>query len=82
VSLPKSFLAVNLSDAFTFQEKQTPEDGLEMKPLKRAGMGISDDRAEGSGTSGSANPSLERGIDKVSPGAGGEGETGADDESS
>ncbi|KAK4151099.1 histidine phosphatase superfamily-domain-containing protein [Chaetomidium leptoderma] len=36
VKLPKTFLAVNLSDAFTFQEKQQPNEkeseGLEMKP--------------------------------------------------
>ncbi|KAK4238228.1 histidine phosphatase superfamily-domain-containing protein [Achaetomium macrosporum] len=34
VKLPKTFLAVNLSDAFTFQEKQQQSEGesLEMKP--------------------------------------------------
>lgn len=31
VKLPKSFLAVNLSDAFTFQEKQAGEDGQDGK---------------------------------------------------
>ncbi|KIH88894.1 actin cytoskeleton organization and biogenesis protein [Sporothrix brasiliensis 5110] len=43
VKLPKSFLAVNLSDAFTFQEKQTGDgdaqenkDGLEMKQVHKA----------------------------------------------
>ncbi|GAB1316697.1 inositol hexakisphosphate and diphosphoinositol-pentakisphosphate kinase [Madurella fahalii] len=36
VKLPKTFLAVNLSDAFTFQEKQHPSesDALEMKPTE------------------------------------------------
>lgn len=35
VKLPKTFLAVNLSDAFTFQEKQHQNDNeaLEMKPI-------------------------------------------------
>lgn len=43
VKLPKSFLAVNLSDAFTFQEKQAGDvdaqdskDGLEMKSVDKA----------------------------------------------
>ncbi|CAK7222620.1 inositol hexakisphosphate and diphosphoinositol-pentakisphosphate kinase [Sporothrix bragantina] len=43
VKLPKSFLAVNLSDAFTFQEKQAGDgdaqdskDGIEMKPVDKA----------------------------------------------
>ncbi|KAL1888795.1 inositol hexakisphosphate and diphosphoinositol-pentakisphosphate kinase [Sporothrix stenoceras] len=43
VKLPKSFLAVNLSDAFTFQEKQAGDgdaqdskDGLEMKQVDKA----------------------------------------------
>ncbi|CAK7199756.1 inositol hexakisphosphate and diphosphoinositol-pentakisphosphate kinase [Sporothrix eucalyptigena] len=43
VKLPKSFLAVNLSDAFTFQEKQAGDgdaqeskDGLEMKHVDKA----------------------------------------------
>lgn len=33
--MPKTFLAVNLSDAFTFQEKQHQNDNeaLEMKPI-------------------------------------------------
>ena len=33
--MPKTFLAVNLSDAFTFQEKQQQNDNeaLEMKPI-------------------------------------------------
>ncbi len=43
VKLPKSFLAVNLSDAFTFQEKQASDgdhdkegkDGLEMKHVPK-----------------------------------------------
>ncbi len=38
VKLPKTFLAINLSDAFSFQEKQNAEvnaelDGLEMKAV-------------------------------------------------
>ncbi|CAK7272827.1 inositol hexakisphosphate and diphosphoinositol-pentakisphosphate kinase [Sporothrix epigloea] len=44
VKLPKSFLAVNLSDAFTFQEKQAcdgdaqdSKDGLEMKHISKTG---------------------------------------------
>lgn len=34
--MPKTFLAVNLSDAFTFQEKQHPSEGdaLEMRPTE------------------------------------------------
>lgn len=39
VKLPKTFLAVNLSDAFTFQEKPQngegeEDDALEMKPAE------------------------------------------------
>lgn len=35
VKLPKSFLAINLSDAFTFQEAQNGDnDVLEMKALE------------------------------------------------
>jgi hypothetical protein len=39
--LPKTFLAVNLSDAFTFQEKQhqNENEGLEMKPLEHGVSG-------------------------------------------
>jgi len=38
VKLPKSFLAVNLSEAFDFQESQNSEstDVLEMKPSGRS----------------------------------------------
>lgn len=37
VKLPKTFLAVNLSDAFSFQEKQhqSEAEGLEMKPAEQ-----------------------------------------------
>jgi hypothetical protein len=47
VKLPKTFLAVNLSYAFTFQEKQhqTDNEGLEMKPVEH-GKGL---EHEGSG---------------------------------
>jgi hypothetical protein len=39
VKLPKTFLAVNLSDAFSFQEKQQQSEGegLEMKTPDREG---------------------------------------------
>lgn len=50
VKLPKSFLAVNLSDAFTFQEKERQNsegDVLEMKMLKHATSSMrSDDAAD------------------------------------
>ena len=37
MKLPKTFLAVNLSDAFSFQERQSSDpDLLEMKGLERA----------------------------------------------
>lgn len=37
MKLPKTFLAVNLSDAFSFQERQSGDaDLLEMKGLDRA----------------------------------------------
>jgi hypothetical protein len=41
VKLPKTFLAVNLSDAFSFQEQQNCSDneGLEMKGKDSAGEG-------------------------------------------
>ena len=38
VKLPKSFIAVNLSDAFTFEEQErqnSDADALEMKGLQR-----------------------------------------------
>ena len=41
VKLPKTFLAVNLSEAFTFQEKErrhSEADVLQMKDLKRASL--------------------------------------------
>jgi len=41
VKLPKTFLAVNLSDAFTFQEKpqsNTEGDALEIKPSEHEGQ--------------------------------------------
>jgi hypothetical protein len=59
VSLPKSFLAVNLSDAFSFQEKQSSqpdgtaaglgEDELAMKPLGRAAPQVKDGEGGGGG---------------------------------
>lgn len=37
MKLPKTFLAVNLSDAFTFQEKPhlSDSEGLEMRPAEQ-----------------------------------------------
>jgi hypothetical protein len=36
VKLPKTFLAINLSDAFSFQERSQPgdSDGLEIKSIE------------------------------------------------
>ena len=47
VKLPKTFLAVNLSDAFSFQEKQHHNDNdvLEMKPAEREHEHEHDDQA-------------------------------------